>query len=123
MIRTFYHIKVVFYHDDGIAAFDKLRQHTEELLYIGEVKSRGRLVQDIEGGDPVSFLESSLEKLYPLGLAARECGRGLAEFDVPEPHINQDLELCLDGGDGGEKSPSPGSRSGQAHRQCSCSCT
>lgn len=49
MVGEFYHVKVMFYYDYGISRVTKPLQDFEELLYVGEVQARRRLVEYVDG--------------------------------------------------------------------------
>ncbi len=96
------HVQVVLDDDDGVAGVHESVQDGEELLHVGEVQPRRRLVEDVDGvaGGPLAELA---RELYPLGLTARERRGGLAEPDVAEAHVPQRLHAAADRRHGGEE--------------------
>ena len=63
---------------------------SSSLLDVGEVQAGGGLVEDVErapGGD----LAELAGELDPLGLAAGQRGRRLAELDVAQTHVVERL--------------------------------
>ena len=81
--------------DDGIAAVDEALQDVEELVDVGGVQSRRRLIEDIERAPGRAARELGRE-LDALRLAAGERCRALAELDVAEADVLDDLELARD---------------------------
>jgi hypothetical protein len=75
----------------------------EELLYIGEVETSRRLIEDIERLSCRSLGEVKCE-LDTLRLSARECRCRLPESDISESHIDEDIQNSLDTGEADEKS-------------------
>src|SRR5690606_5218952 len=71
-------------------------EHLEQLGDVLEVEPCRRLVEDVQrpSGAPT---RQFLGQLHPLGLAAAERRRGLAELDVAEAHLLQRAELAGDG--------------------------
>jgi hypothetical protein len=87
--------------DDGVALVDEAVEHLEELLDVGEVEARGRLVEQVDrapGGTPRQLGR----ELDALGLAAGQRRRRLAEMDVAEADVIEGLQLAAHGGDGRE---------------------
>ena len=81
-------------HDDRVPRVGQAMEHVQQLLNVGKVQAGGRLVQDVDrvaGGDAGQFLG----QFHPLRLAAGECGRALAQFDVAQPHVGQRLHNAL----------------------------
>ena len=88
-------VEVVFHDQDGVPLVDETAQDVQEHPYIGEMKSRGRLVEQIEG--PAGRLFHQLARqLDPLRLAAGKGRRRLAELHVAEPDVPQGPELVRD---------------------------
>src|SRR3972149_840084 len=77
VVGALYHIEVVLDYDDGVAGFAEALQHVEELVYVGEMETRRRLVEYVKGpaGRPLGELPGELD---PLRLAAWKGGRGRA---------------------------------------------
>ena len=65
------------------------------MLNVGKVQAGRRLVEQIERAAG-ALLHQFAGQLDPLGLAARERGRGLAELEIVEPHVVQRLQLVAD---------------------------
>ena len=99
MVGAFYHIHVVFDDDHRVAPVHELEEHKEELVYIGKMETRCRLIEDVEGPACIPLGEFPRE-LDPLGLSAGQGCRCLAEADVPQTDVIQDLQFALDVGDG-----------------------
>src|SRR5262245_10283219 len=89
-------VQVVLDQDDGVAGVDEAVERLQQALDIGQVQARRGLVEDVDrvlralqrahlGGD-----------LDPLRLTARERRRRLAERQVAETEIVEDLDLALD---------------------------
>src|SRR5256885_6229628 len=72
---------VVLDDDDRLARVDEPVEQAEQLLDVGEVEARGRLVEDVDAA-PLPHVGGQLE---PLPLAAGKRGEGLAEAEVAEP--------------------------------------
>ena len=91
-------LEVVLDDEHGVAGVDEVVQHLQQQLDVGEVQAGGRLVQQVErpAGAPLDQFAGQLD---PLGLAAGERGRGLAELHVVQAHVVQRLQLLADGGD------------------------
>ena len=70
----------------------------KQQLDVGEVQAGGRLVEQVER-PAGALLDQLAGELDPLGLAAGERGRGLAELHVVQPHVVQRLQLVADGRD------------------------
>ena len=89
------HVEVVLDHDDGVAVVDQAAEHLEQALDVGEVEAGGRLVEDVEGvaGGDLRELGGELD---PLGLAAGERRRRLAEADVVEADVVEGLQAPVD---------------------------
>src|SRR5882757_6500711 len=102
-------VEIVLDDEEGAAAFDELAEGGEEFGYIVEVEAGGGLVEDVKGaaagfscsvvcgaaGDGACGGEVR-GKFAALGFAAGECGGGLAETDVTEADLVEDVELVDD---------------------------
>ena len=78
--------------DDGPAEIDQALEGREQVVDVGPVEARRRLLQDVEdrsAGRP-AHLGGELDAL---GLAARQGRRALAELEVAEAEPPQDLEV------------------------------
>ena len=74
---------------------DEPLEHLEQLLDVGEVEARRRLVEDVERPPGRDLAELGRE-LHALRLAARERRRRLAERHVVEPDVVQRLQAAAD---------------------------
>src|SRR5437588_322278 len=63
------HIEVVLDHDHAVARVDESLEHVQQPLDIGEVQTRGRLVEDVERS-PGRHLRQLGGELHTLSLAA-----------------------------------------------------
>ena len=79
----------------GVPLLHESIEDIEELLYIGEVETGCRLIEDIEGLSCRSLGEVECE-LDTLRLSARERGCRLSECDIAETDIDEDIENTLD---------------------------
>ncbi len=95
------HVEIVLDDDDGVALRGESVEDLQQLSHVVEVKTSGRLVENVEGPSG-PFLDQFSCKLDPLRLAARERRRGLAELQVIEADIVQRLKHRGDFGDIGE---------------------
>ena len=76
---------VVFDDDDRLAGVDEPVEQAEQLLDVGEVQARGRLVENVD----VALLAHVRRELEPLPLAAGQRRERLAEREVAEPDIRR----------------------------------
>ena len=90
-------VEVVLHHEHGVARLDEPLEHREQLPHVGHVEARRRLVQHVERFSGRAFGQLT-RQLHPLGLAARERGRRLAEMEIVESHITERLEFPRDVG-------------------------
>ena len=97
-VGRFDDLGVVLDDQHRVAGVDEIVQHLQQQLDVGEVQAGRRLVEQVER-PAGAFLDQFAGELHPLGLAAGERGRRLAEFHVIEPHVVQRLQLVLDGRD------------------------
>ena len=95
VVRRLDDVEIVLDDDDGIAAIDKALEDAEELVDVGRVQARRRFVEDVERAARRAARELRRE-LDALRLAARERRRWLAELDIAEADILDDLELARD---------------------------
>src|SRR6185437_2553328 len=102
-------VEVVLDDEQRAAAVDELVEGGEELGYVVEVKAGGGLVEDVESAAAsfgCSFVARATcnaagggevrGELDALGFAAGERGGGLAETDVAEADLVEDVELIDD---------------------------
>ena len=88
---------VVLDHEHRVAGLDEAVQHLQEQLDVGKVQPGRRFVQQVER-PAGALLDQFPGELDPLGLAAGERGRRLAELHVVQPHRVQRAEFVGDGG-------------------------
>ena len=81
----------MLHHQHRVAGIHQPLQHVQELLDVGEVQARGRLVEDVERAARAGLCQFAGE-LHPLRLAARELRRRLAEGDVAKTHVDERAE-------------------------------
>ena len=86
------HVEMVLDHEHGVARVDQAVEDAEQLADIVEVEPGGGLVEDVEVRPRSRRAASSARDLEPLGLAAGQGGGGLAEAEVAEPDVLEDLE-------------------------------
>src|SRR5205823_13435988 len=86
------HIEVVLDDHDRVPLVHQAMQHLEQQTHVFEVQAGGRLVQDVEGTTRVALGQLGGE-LDPLRLATGEGRRRLAEVDVAQPYVVQELEF------------------------------
>ena len=89
------HVEIVLDDQHRVAGVDEVVQHLQQQLDVGEVQAGGRLVEQVER-PAGALLDQFAGQLDPLGLAAGERGRRLAELHVVEPHVVQRLQLVAD---------------------------
>ena len=88
--------------DHGVALVDQSLKHPEQLADVLEVQPGGRFIQDVDGPAGGATLQLGGE-LDALGLTAGERGGRLAQAHVPQPHLDQGVEMAGDDGGGGEE--------------------
>ena len=96
-VSGFDHVQIVLNHHDGVARIAQLVQHLEQQLHIGKVQAGGGLIQDVERAARVAFGQF-LGQLDALGLTAGQRGGALTQTDIPQPHIQQRLQLARNAG-------------------------
>ncbi len=87
--------QVVLDDDQRLAGVDEPVEQTEQLLDVGEVQSRGRLVEDVDA----RLLRHGGGQLEPLPLAAGQRDERLTEGQVVEPDVGQAPQNGLGRGD------------------------
>ena len=92
----------MFNDDDRVSGIDKTIQNDDQLADVIGMKSRRRLIEDVERPS-IGYLFQFKGKFHPLCLAARNGGGGLSEFHIAEPDIDESLEFSANLGDGLEK--------------------
>src|SRR5262245_34903854 len=75
------HIEIWLDHGHGISRLYQSIQHIQQPLYIGEMKSGRRFIQNVHGASGRTFRQFARE-LDSLCLATGECRGRLAQFDV-----------------------------------------
>ena len=89
------HVHVMLDDDHRVPSRTKPEQHLEETVDVREVEAGRRLVEKVEGL-PGRGLRELIGDLDPLGLPTRKRGRALAEPDVAQPDVDQELEARRD---------------------------
>ena len=105
------HVQVVLDHDHAVAAVDQPVQHADQLLHVGHVQADGRLVQHVQrvrrllaaARDVVAHLAQFGHQLDALRLAAAQRRRRLAQRQVAQAHVLQQLQRVGDGRHRGEE--------------------
>ena len=90
-------VEIVLHDEHRVARVDQPLEHGEQLPDVGHVKAGRRLVQYVErlAGRP---LRQFAGEFHPLGLAAGERRRRLAEMEIVEADVAERLELPRDVG-------------------------
>ncbi len=99
MVRLLDHVQVVLDHQHRVPRVHQPVEHPHQRVHVLEGEAGGRLVQDVHGG-AAGQLRGELD---PLGLAAGEGRRRLAQLDVAQAHVVQGLELGAHPGEGLEE--------------------
>jgi hypothetical protein len=90
-------VEVVLDDHYGVPRIHQPVQHPDELLDVRHVQADGRLIQDIEGaGRGASRLGQLGDQLDPLRLSAAQRRALLAEGDVAQSHILEQLQRVAD---------------------------
>ena len=107
------HVQVVLDHHHGVAGVDQAVQHAHQPLDVGHVQAHGGLVEQVQGGlgAPPRARVRGLgaharelgDELDALRLAAGERGAGLAEREIAEADVAQQLQRVADARMGGEE--------------------
>ena len=105
------HVQVVLDHHHAVAAVDEAVQHVDELFNVRHVQTHRRFVQHIQGvrrylataGDVVAHLAQFRHRLGALRLATAERGLRLAQRQITQPHVLEQLQRVADVGHGGEE--------------------
>src|SRR5439155_1168032 len=95
-------LEVVLDDDQRVAARHQAREAGEQLLDVGQVEPRGRLVED-EEGVRLALAAEPRGELHTLRLAAGEGGERLPEAEVVEADVGERLEASPHLGDVGEE--------------------
>ena len=83
---------MVLNHDEGIASVDELVKQCNQSSRIGQVKSRCRLVEHINGRLMMTKRRKLCRKLQSLRFASRERVRALTELNVANSQLTQRLK-------------------------------
>ncbi len=92
------YVQVVFHDQHRIAGVDKVVQHFEQQLDIRKVQPGSRFVQQVQRPARAAF-DQFAGQLDPLGLAAGQRRRRLAQLHVIQAHVVQRLQFVADLGD------------------------
>src|SRR5687768_857422 len=103
VVRDLDHVEVVLDQQDGVAGIDKAIQRSKQPLDVGHVQSGGWLVEDVDGVLRALQRAQLGRDLDALRLSTRQRGRRLAERQVPEAKVGEDLDLPSNGWLGGEE--------------------
>src|SRR6267154_700255 len=87
-------VEIVLDHDHCIAKCDQSLKHIQKFVDVGEVKTGGRFVKNVDR-PPGGALGKFLGQLNPLRFSTGKRCRRLAELDIAEPDIQQSLQLRL----------------------------
>ena len=96
-VGPLHHVEVVLHHEYRVARFHEPLEHREQLPDVGHVEARRRLIEHVERFSCRAFCQLT-RQFHPLGLAARERGRRLAEMQIVEPHVAERLKFPGDVG-------------------------
>ncbi len=94
---------VVFDDDDGMTGVDESLQLGDEPLDVGRMQAGGRLVEHVQRMTSRRALQFG-RQFDPLRFATGQLGRGLAEAQVTQAHVVEDVERADDRFVGAEKS-------------------
>ena len=72
--------------DDRIAAIRQPAQYVQEVMNVGEMQARGRLVEQIQRVSGCRLTQLGRE-LDALGFAAGKSRRGLTQLHIAEPDV------------------------------------
>ena len=97
--------------DDAVAAVHQPVQHADEFVYVGHVQAHGGFVQHVQGvrcllaapGDVVAHFGQLGHEFDALGFATAQRGTGLAQREVAQAHVLQQLQRVGNGGHAGKK--------------------
>src|SRR5712691_434449 len=94
-VRFLHDVEVVLDRDHGIPQVDQAVEHRDQPVDVREVQAGGRLVEDVEG-TPAGLLRQLVGELDALRFAAGERVARLAEGQVAEADVVEDLEAAGD---------------------------
>ena len=101
----------MFNHHHAVAGTDQPVQDLNEFFDVSHVQAHGWLVQHVQRvrrflaapGDVIAHFAELGNELHALGLAARQRGRRLAQREVAQAHILEQLQRMRDVGHGCEE--------------------
>ncbi|BAC18317.1 conserved hypothetical protein [Corynebacterium efficiens YS-314] len=82
--------------DHGVALVHQPLDHHHQFADVLEVQAGGRLIQDVDGAAVGALLQLG-GQFHALCLTTGQRGRGLAETDISQSHINQGGKVAVDG--------------------------
>src|SRR5262249_37987654 len=88
-------VEVVLDHQQRRSGFEQFTKRSKQLGDVVKVQARGRLIEDVESAAIVCTRQVRA-KLEALRFAARECGSGLAQPQIPEADFAEYLQLRND---------------------------
>ena len=92
VVDGFENVEVMLDDDDGIALVDQFLQDVQQDLDVFEMQAGRRLVEDVQG--LAGTLPGELGcQFHPLGLAAGQGDRGLAEMQISQSDVHERLQL------------------------------
>jgi len=84
--------------DDGVTQVCQAIEDQQQLLDVVEMEAGGGFIEDVQRTSRLATAQLA-RQLDALRLAPGKSRRRLAEMDVPQTHVQQRLELLLDGRD------------------------
>ena len=105
------HVQVVLDHQHTVPGVDQAVQHADELVNVGHVQAHGGLVEHIQSvrrfvaapADFVAHFGELCDQFDALRFAAAQGGRGLAQRQVAQAHVFEQLQGVRNHRHGGEK--------------------
>ena len=94
MIGALDKVEIVLDGNDGIAVVNEAVEYGNKLGHVLSVKSRGGLVQDVDGLARRALGKLGC-KLYSLRLTAGKRGGGLSNLDISETYVLECAQLSL----------------------------
>src|SRR5262249_54081498 len=95
VVRTPDHVEIVFDDDDRVALIHKLVQHIEQFARVLEVKTGGRLVEDVQRAAGAATRQLA-RQFHALRFAAAQGHRRLPQLDVAETDVLKRPQLVRD---------------------------
>src|SRR5579871_2504351 len=96
IVRGLNDIQVVFDDEDRVAGVYQPIQAIEEALNIGQMQAGGRLVQNVEDAPAPFDLAEFVRQFHALRFSSGERGSGLAQSQIAETKLVQDLQFVRD---------------------------